>query len=117
MNIKKTKQQGFTLFISLIFMIILTIVGLSSIQGTRTELSMAGNLRESDKSFQSAEIGLKSAEQFIEQTISKNTYDDTNGLISKSSDDPDYFDSNNWTTGQTSNAKLSDVNGSHKYIL
>lgn len=117
MNIQKTKQQGFTLFISLIFMIILTIIGLTSIQSTRTELSMSGNLRESDKSFQSAEVGLHSAEQFIEQSISKLTYDDTKGLISSTSEDPDYFDSTSWADVQDSTATLSDVHASPKFII
>ncbi len=117
MTIQITNQQGFTLVISLIFMIVLTILGLTSIQSTRTELSMAGNLRESDKSFQSAEIGLHSAEQFITETTSKTTYNDSNGLISNTSDDPDYFDVATWDDAQTSKAALTDVHASPKFII
>lgn len=117
MNTYNTQQQGFTLFISMIFMIALTIIGLTSIQGTKTELAMSGNLRESDKSFQSAEIGLRSAEMFIEQTISKTAFDDNNGLLSSSSEDPDYFNPNNWTSVQTSTAVLSNVHASPLFIV
>ena len=85
MNISQHKNQtGFTLIMSLLILVVLTILGLTSTQSTRTEVAMAGNLRESDMAFQVAEMGLSSAEQFVETTISKTSFNDLNGLISKS---------------------------------
>ena len=85
------RQKGFTLVMSLIILTILTILGLTSTQSTRTEVAMAGNMRESDVAFQAAEAGLISAETFAEQSTSTTTYNDLNGLIAEYTVEPDYF--------------------------
>jgi len=111
------KQLGMALVISLILLVILTMLGLSSIQGTMTEIAMSGNLRESDLSFQASEVGLISAEEYIENSISKTVYDNLNGLYSKASVDPDYFDDTNWASVQISSASISDVYLKPKFII
>lgn len=68
------KQQGVTLVFSLVILVTLTLLGISSIQSTRTELAMAGNQRESSLMFQTAEMGLKSAEAFISQSTSNGDF-------------------------------------------
>ncbi|MCK4710200.1 MAG: hypothetical protein KAU21_16405, partial [Gammaproteobacteria bacterium] len=65
------KQSGFALAMSMILLVILTMLGLTSTQSTRTEIAMAGNLRESDIAFQVTEIGLSAAEVYIENAVSK----------------------------------------------
>jgi type IV pilus assembly protein PilX len=67
MNIHShSRQQGVTLVFSLVILVTLTLLGVSSIQSTRTELAMAGNQRESSLMFQAAEMGLVAAENFIQ---------------------------------------------------
>ena len=118
MNISQHKNQtGFTLIMSLLILVVLTILGLTSTQSTRTEVAMAGNLRESDMAFQVAEMGLSSAEQFVETTISKTSFNDLNGLISKNSPDPDYFDTASWEGVQTSSATIANVYTQPKFII
>lgn len=118
MNKNRMKNQGgFTLFLSLVFLIILTIVGLTSVQSTRTELAMSGNLRESDISFQAAEMGLNKADNFIENNTSTTTYNDSNGLFSNTADDPDYYDDATWKTVQVATSSMSTVHAQPKYII
>lgn len=120
MNLTTCKRQnGFTLIMSLIILIILTMLGLSSIQGTQTEIAMAGNMREADIAFQSAETGLISAERVLGVTISKNDFDDTNGLYAEHTLDPDYFDESNWASekSQESTATLTNVYTNPKFII
>lgn len=95
------RQKGFTLIMSLVILTILTILGLTSIQSSRTEVAMAGNMKESDVSFQATEVGLISAELYIEETTtSKTDYNDTNGLIAEHTNEPDYFTEASWNDAQ-----------------
>jgi type IV pilus assembly protein PilX len=113
------RQNGFTLIMSMIILIILTMLGLSSIQGTQTEIAMAGNMRNADIAFQSAEIGLISAETTIEGTISKNTFNDTLGLYAEHTPDPDYFNDDSWgdKNSKESTATLTNVSTNPRYII
>ncbi|MBC8212033.1 MAG: hypothetical protein H8E21_13310 [Gammaproteobacteria bacterium] len=110
-------QTGFTLIMSLLILVVLTILGLTSTQSTRTEVAMAGNLRESDMAFQVAEMGLSSGEEFIQTNVSNTSFNDSNGLISKTGYDPDYFDTTSWSSVQTSTATIANVYTQPKYII
>jgi len=98
------KQTGVTLIFSLVILVSLTMIGITSIQITRTELSMAGNQRESSLMFQAAEMGLNAAEQFIDDTDAYGDFDNPAvGLykLEGSGDDPtyvgpDYYDDSDW---------------------
>jgi len=97
-----TKQSGVTLIFSLVILVSLTMIGITSIQITKTELSMAGNQRESSLMFQAAEMGLNSAEAFIEASTTNADFDNAAaGLYTVVGDDPnyvgpDYFDDSDW---------------------
>jgi len=102
-------QSGMTLVFSLIILATLTVISLSSMQGSRTEMSMAGNLRESAMAFNAAEAGLRAAESYVETSISKTAYSDpATGLFSKSDPDPDYsqYDTT-WKAAATQDASIA----------
>ncbi len=94
------KQQGMTLVISLVILVALTVIGLTSMQSTSTEISMAGNLRESGLTFNAAEAGLSAGEVFTRDENSKATFTAANaediGLYGPNDADPDYFDKTEW---------------------
>ena len=95
------RQAGVTLVFSLVILVTLTLLGVSSIQGTRTDLAMAGNQRESSLMFQMAEMGLKSAEANIELSTSNDDFNNAAlGLttVNEKVDDfnPNYFDITTW---------------------
>ena len=56
-------QRGAVLIVALIMLLLLTIIGMSSMRGTSLQENMAGNLRESNLAFQAAEAGLRAGEQ------------------------------------------------------
>ncbi|MBZ9558946.1 MULTISPECIES: pilus assembly protein [unclassified Modicisalibacter] len=58
----KRSQQGIVLIVSLIFLLILSLLGLSSIQSATLQENMVGNQRDHDMAFQAAEAALRWAE-------------------------------------------------------
>lgn len=62
-------EKGSVLIVSLIFLLLLTIVGVSSMNMTNLEERMAGNFRDHDLAFQAAEAALLDAEEFVENTF------------------------------------------------
>jgi type IV pilus assembly protein PilX len=58
-------QSGAVLIISLIMLLLLTLIGASSMQTSSLEEKMAGNLRDRNLAFQAAESALRDAEQDI----------------------------------------------------
>lgn len=64
-------QRGAVLVISLIILLLLTIIGVTSMRGTILEERMAGNLRDRNLSFQAAETGLQGAYLWLTQQPSR----------------------------------------------
>jgi type IV pilus assembly protein PilX len=58
-------QRGMILIVSMILLLVMTILALTVAQTSRMQERMAGNYRDSDLSFQAAEAGLRSAEEFL----------------------------------------------------
>lgn len=61
------QQRGVVLVTGLIFLVILTLLGTTALQGTVLEERMAGNLRDETLALQAAEAALRSGEIFLEQ--------------------------------------------------
>lgn len=111
-------QSGMALVVSLIILVSLTILGVTSMQATRTEVSMAGNQRESGLSFNATEAGLRDAESFIEVSTTKGTYNDpTTGLYDRLATDPEYGDSATWTASQIASTSLPHVVEQPRFIV
>jgi type IV pilus assembly protein PilX len=118
-----TKQKGVTLVFSLVILVTLTILGISTIQSTRTELAMVGNQRESILMFQAAEMGLKAAENYIANSTSNGDFNDSSlGLSTVDAQSTlfelDYFDATTWAINASQEAG-ADVFSSAKprYII
>lgn len=62
----RTSQGGWTLVISLVFLFILSMLGITAMQGANLEERMAGNQRERNVAFEAAEAALRDAEQDIQ---------------------------------------------------
>lgn len=111
-------EQGFTLFFSLILLLILTMMGLVSIQGSVTEIAMAGNQRESDTAFQSTELGLAEGEKFIDNAASKTDFAfPASGLYSLTDEDPDYFEKATWIASKESTQSAKNVFVAPRFII
>ena len=117
------KQQGVTLVMSLVILITLTMLGLSSIQRTTSELAMAGNQRESSLMFQAAEVGLESAEDYIGTSKTNADYSNASlGLYSVNASDtayagPQYLVDSTWATNSQASTTSLDVNEQPRYMI
>ncbi len=87
MNRKLTyihKQKGTILVISLLILVVLTIIGVSSMGSSSLQERMAGNFRDRQIAFQAAEMTLAYAEDYARNNIiSTSVFNDTNGLYSQ----------------------------------
>ena len=81
--IKKSQQSGSALIISLIVLLLVTILGVSSMQSTTIQERMTGNTRQSHLSFHAAEAGIRTIESQLPLTPVS-----CNGFIDDFFDDP-----------------------------
>ena len=99
---QKNRQQGAVLVAGLMMLLIMTIIGVSSMQSTNMEEKMAGNARDRDVAFQAAESALRQGEASTAK-ISEFTFDGTNGNVGLYERDAtiDVFNSASWTTAKS----------------
>jgi len=77
------RQQGFVLTMALVFLVLLTIIGVTALSTTTLEEKMAGNMKDRNLAFQSAETALLSGEHWIDTQLQKPGFPNTaNGLYS-----------------------------------
>ena len=122
-NPGKNKQQGVVLVISLVILVSLTMLGLTSIQRTTTDLAMAGNQRETGLMFQAAEVGLSSAETFITTSTTNADFNNTPlGLYTVPADNPaytgpSYFNAATWAASSQSTTTSLDAYEQPRYMI
>lgn len=58
-----SRQQGATLIVALIFLVVMTLLGIAAAQNSSLEERMAGNTRSRDLAFQAAEAALDHAQK------------------------------------------------------
>lgn len=71
-------QRGMALIISLVFMLMLAIIGASALRGTLLQERMAGNTRDTNTAFQAAEAALRAGEQVL-QAAALGAFDGSGG--------------------------------------
>lgn len=67
--INNDSQRGVALLVSLIFLLLMTMLGISSMRGTVLEERMAGNWRDQNIALQAAEAALRAAETSFETVV------------------------------------------------
>ncbi|MHC8385420.1 pilus assembly PilX family protein [Pseudomonas sp. LB3P14] len=65
-SINSHSQRGMALLVSLVFLLLLTLIGLSSMQSATLQEKMAGSVSLRNQSFQSAEAALRVGESEVE---------------------------------------------------
>ena len=94
-------QSGVILVVALIFLLILTLLGMSTMRTTVLEEKMASNTRERGIAFQSAESALRDAETFIEGIVSTSGFNGSNGLYGSDDTAPDIAASATWAANSS----------------
>ena len=59
------RERGSALAIALIFLLLMTLLGISAMRGSNMQERMAGNQRDRNMAFQSAEAGLRAGEAWL----------------------------------------------------
>jgi type IV pilus assembly protein PilX len=63
------RQQGIVMVVSLLFLLILTIIGVTAMNSSTLEERMSGNLRDRNLAFQAAESALRAGEIALRATL------------------------------------------------
>ena len=127
----KTREAGFVLVMALVFLLILTILGMSAMSTTNLEEKMTNNMKDRNLAFQSAETALTSAESWIYNKVGKPSPipDTAHGLYNASTTEVPTWDQVNWTgsnlvtypctpaTTSSCGSSLSKVARQPKYII
>ena len=81
------RENGSVLIIALTFLLILTLLSTTAMRASTMQERMAGNTRDWNVAFQSAEAGLREAEAFLQTTPVLPEFLDQNGLYQVNSPD------------------------------
>jgi type IV pilus assembly protein PilX len=85
------------LVVSLLLLLVLTILGVSSMQGSVLEESMAYATRDRNIALQSAEAALRAGEAYIQTITSPSALTGSNGLYRRADTEPDYRNAATWS--------------------
>ena len=108
----QSRQRGAALVVSLVILIALTLLGVTTMKGSSTELIMANNLMESALAFQAAEVGLNTAEGNL---LAGN---DPANMLTATDADPNYFSKATWTgpAATTITTSLANITNNPQFI-
>lgn len=97
----RSAQQGVTLIVSLIFMIVLTLFVTAGVRTTLMQERMSGYSWEQNMAFQAAEFGIRQGEDYVASYSPPPTYMSSTcagGLCSKGNM-PDWSSNTTWSSG------------------
>ncbi len=116
MQIDIARQRGSALIFSLVILLVMTLIGISSMSSATLEETMAANDRAQKLAFQNAERVLRQAEQmlagreYLGDLENQFNNPDEAGFIALGAVLPDPFDPASWTPNATC-AEVPDDNG------
>lgn len=92
------RQRGAILIFCLVFLLVLTMMGVSSMESAVLEERMAGNLQDQNAAFQAAETSLQTAENWLleQQFWPETSADGSTTVWERDAADPDAADSLHW---------------------
>ena len=114
-------QRGVVLIMSLTILMVLTLVGVSSMKTSSLQERMSGNARDYQIAFEAAEIALRAGEDYV-TSISTTTDFSTTGTNGKyvarttTSTGAWEIDSN-WTAGNTESVTLANVSKDPEFMV
>ena len=124
-----SRQQGVALVMALVFLLLLTILGITALSTTSLEEKMAGNMKDRNLAFQASESALLAGENWLNALINKPVFPDTSkGLYVPSTTTTPVWDSVTWTgtsglvvypstPDATISGGLNNINTQPKYII
>lgn len=117
----RSAQSGSVLVIALIFLLLMTIIGVTAMQTTTLQERMAGNTRDRNLAFQAAEAALREGERYLGTSAVVGPFNNTNGLyLPPGADQPERWASIDWLVDANSRSiavALDDVARQPRYII
>lgn len=114
-------QQGVVLIMSLVILMILTLIGVSSMRTSSLQERMSGNSRDYQIAFEAAELALRAGEDYIKSISTTADFNSTgnNGkfLPRTWSDSDAWRTESNWTSAKTSSVTMANVSGNPEYMI
>jgi type IV pilus assembly protein PilX len=111
LNNHQKKQSGAVLVISLIMLLLLTIIGLDSMQTSILEEKMAYNMKDRSLAFQAAESALKEGENQVSSFNASNDWHYDTG------DSYDVTSPSIWIDPNSEEFSVSEVENAPRYII
>ena len=111
MSKSMNKQKGTILFISLIILIVLTVMGLASMQDSIIQEKMTAAIRDSQVAHEGAEAGLIYIEQNVVETLTSTAAFDDTGCLYQQTNAPRQNDDGTWPADLWSSAKSCVADG------
>ena len=96
-NTFQQRQRGAVLIVSLIFLLVITMLAVGSMQNTMLEEKMAGNASDRNLAFQSTESAIREAEVLVEGIVSLGNFGDIGGLRGRTAVEPGFYDQTTWS--------------------
>ena len=91
------RQRGAVLVVSLVFLLVITMLAVGSMQNTLLEEKMAGNASDRNLAFQATESALREAEVFVEGIVSLGNFGVGGGLRDRTAMEPSFYDNSTWS--------------------
>ncbi|HRP35733.1 MAG TPA: PilX N-terminal domain-containing pilus assembly protein [Gammaproteobacteria bacterium] len=74
-SLTRQRERGSALAVALIFLLLMTLLGISAMRGSNMQERMAGNLRDRNLAFQASEAALRGGETWLLNIVNQQTAD------------------------------------------
>lgn len=99
MNIDRfNSERGAALIMSMIFLLVLTVIGIAGMDVTSLEEKMAGNMRDRNAAFQAAEAALRDGEDYLNSQAVLPAFDGSAGFYALTTDGSKNWEAVNWAS-------------------
>ena len=99
------RQCGSVLAIALIFLLLMTLIGVTAMRTTTMQERMAGNMRDRNLAFQAAEVALREGERHLADTVVLDPFNNTGGFYTPAeADQPNRWIAIDWLVDANSRA-------------
>lgn len=119
LHISPSSQRGAVLLVGLVMLLLMTVVAMAAMRGSEMQELMAGNMRDRNLAFQSAEAGLREAEEVLNDAVLP-AFDGTGGYhveIDGSRNDG-YWNTHDWENeSELTNLSIERVAGQPRFVV
>jgi type IV pilus assembly protein PilX len=111
------RERGAALIVALILLMLMTVLGVTAMRTTMLQERMAGNARDSNLAFQSAEASLRGGEQLLEGSIPPFT--GANGLlqVQPGAGQAPFWNGYDWAGNSRTVTTVTGVNANPQYVV